>query len=357
MLRRAIRCASIALVSLVASELLLRALHHQLLPAAVSNEVANPYRTGFGGIYDYEPAMHSNFFKPNHRQRMYFSGYRWEHRGDSRGFRNPEDRSRADVVLIGDSMIYGHGVEEEDTVRNRLEDLLGTPVSNLGMQGAAAHSEYQIVKRHAVELEPRYLFVFFLNNDIEDLLLLSEEEMMRFVSAPPDQRDVEYFDFAPRAESSGDELWELSEGLYVYRALRVLGDLLQREFLGPNTAHAARLPPGFRKDRLMSLAFLFHEMAVRRMHLLARDHSIEFVHVFLYTGQPNRGEDFFEEVLERFCASEGIAFLSLRPPLSAAIERGEQPFLERDGHLSPAGAQIVAESLAKWIAEHPLGPS
>jgi hypothetical protein len=355
MLRRVVGCASIALLSVVASELFLRSLHHEILPAAVSNEVANPYRTGFGGIYDYDPAMNSNFFKPGHRQQMHFNGYRWEHRGDSRGFRNPVDRSRADVVLIGDSMIYGHGVEEEDTVRHRLEALLGEPVANLGMQGAAAHSEYQIVKRYALDLRPRYLLVFFLNNDVEDLLLLSEEQMMRFVTAPPEQRDVAYFDAPPSASPSGDELWDVVEGMYVYRALRVLGTLLQRDVLGTSTAHAAPLPPGFRRNRLMSLAFLFHEMAVRRMHLMARDRSIELVHVFLYTGQPNRGEGFFEEVLARFCAAEGIPFLSLRPPLEAAFARGDEPFLEGDGHLSPVGAQIVAESLARWMEERPVG--
>src|SRR5262249_47720172 len=102
-------------------------------------------------------------------------------------FRNPQDRREADVVLLGDSMIYGHGVEEASTVRHHLENLLRRPVANLGIQGAGIHEEYQALKRFGLALEPKYVFLFFLVNDINDALSsLSAEDMQRFLNLPVD---------------------------------------------------------------------------------------------------------------------------------------------------------------------------
>jgi lysophospholipase L1-like esterase len=355
LLRKSALVICVAFLSLGAAEIFLRVFHHDVLPVQLSNQVATGYHPGFDGLYDFHPEMHTSFFKPSYRRRMYFNGYRWEHRGDSRGFRNPVERSRVDVALVGDSMVYGHGLEERDTIRHQLEDRLGRPVANLGIQGASAHDEYQIVKNYAIAMDPKYLFLFFLSNDIEDLLLLSEEVTMRFVSAPPEQRDVVYFETRPSTPSWRDRRDDVLEGLYVFRALRILDALVRRELFGVAAADAAPLPPGFARDRRMSLAMLFHETAVRRMYLMARDHGIELVHVFTYTGQPDVGEDFYEEVLGRFCAREGIPFLTLRPALTAALERGEQPFLAGDGHFSRDGARIVAEALADWIHAAELG--
>jgi len=47
-----------------------------------------------------------------------------------------------------------------------------------------------------------------------------------------------------------------------------------------------------------------------------------------------------------------VPFLSVREPVAAAIERGEQVLLTGDGHYSAHGARIVAETLAAWIRAH-----
>ena len=341
----------VAALCLVATEVFLRTFHHEVLPQAISNEVANGYHTGWDGLYYFEPRMDCAFFKPRYSRRMYYNGYRWQHRGDANGFRNPTDRSQVDVALVGDSMIYGHGLEEEDTISHQLEDILHRPVANLGIQGACAHQEYQIVKRYAVALQPRYVFMFFLYNDISDLTgYLTDEEMRRFVQAPPDARDVEYFDL--HQVTRGERIAEILRGSYALRAMSILGELVQQKLGELGIARSAPLPIEYRSDHRMALATIFHEVAVRRMQLIARDHGAEFVHVFIFTGQPDSGEDFYEDVLARFCARYGIEFLSLRKPFENAVARGEEPYLPRDGHFSPRGARIAAEVLADWIAAH-----
>jgi lysophospholipase L1-like esterase len=347
-LRRALELALVATLSFGALEVFLRLFHHQVLPQAISNEVASAYHSGWGGLYDFDPAIDSDFFKPHDVRSVYYNGYRWDHRGDQNGFRNPSDRTHVDVVLVGDSMVYGHGLAEADTIRHRLEDELGRPVANLGLQGASTHQEYQIVKHYAVALEPRYVFVCFLYNDISDLTgYLTDDEMRRFVQAPPEQRDVDYF---PRyTPSRREQLIGVLRGSYAVRAAWVLFELVKQRLADAGIARGAPLPSEYRDDPRMALATVFHEMAMRRMQLIVQDHGATFVYVFFFTGQANSGEDFYEEVLQRFCARYGIEFLSLRGPLTAAVARGEQPYLAGDGHFSPAGARIVADELAHWI--------
>ena len=96
-------------------EIVLR-LHPLLLGQDFANMVLTKYHRGDDGIYDYYPALNMKFMKPNFSTINYFNGYEWEHKTDSLGFRNPSDRDKAEIVLIGDSLIYGHGVNQNQTI-------------------------------------------------------------------------------------------------------------------------------------------------------------------------------------------------------------------------------------------------
>lgn len=348
-LARALGATVLAVVVCVAAlEGFLRAFHHEVLPQALSNEIASGYHDGWDGIYEFSSQMNCDLPKPHYARAMYYNGYRWSHRGDARGFRNAVDRPRADVLLLGDSMVYGHGLELPDTVASQLERNLGRPVANLGVQGASSHQEYQILKRWVGEMRPRYVFVFFLYNDVEDLTAyLTDEEMMRFVSAPADAGEVDYFDPAARVDAGG--IGSVLRGSYAARAVSVLVRLIRRDLVG--SANAAQLPGSFVGDRRMALALVFHEVALRRMKRIAEDHGAQFVDVLVYTGQPGP-EAFYEEVLGRFCAEHDITVLSLHDAFVAAEARGEKLFLERDGHYAPAGAALAARVVADWITAH-----
>ncbi len=74
--------------------------------------------------------------KPREDQPTGFTGGRL--RGgtvDRRGFRNAVSRDRAEVSLLGDSMIYGQGVDIDETVGHYLESEMGKSVVNLARQG------------------------------------------------------------------------------------------------------------------------------------------------------------------------------------------------------------------------------
>jgi lysophospholipase L1-like esterase len=351
-------CAASLVLSLGLLELYLRYLPFTL-PNALANHVASAYHTGPSGIYRYAPELRTRLMRANDDRMMYFNGYRWRHRTDSRGFRNPVERARASVVLIGDSIVYGHGVEETSTIRHHLEAILGEPVANLGVQGSSIHDEYQVLKAFGVSLRPRYVFLFFLANDIDDLRSLSEREMSAFLGLPLADHSTPYFRIRRPRARPWPVRWSRAldarlGDLYVVKAWDFLRRSLRTRRAKPAEAAEdvlSSLPPVPGGPKA-ALAMRFHLHALRKIQDLADQRRFTFVNVFTHTGWlPD--EPAYERILTAFSRSHDVAFLSLGPAFERGRQNGADPFLKGDGHLSDAGARLAAEALARYIAEHP----
>jgi hypothetical protein len=329
------------------------------LPTALANHLASGYHTGPSGIYRYAPELQTRLMHPNHERTMYFNTYRWRHKTDSRGFRNPVDRTNATVVLLGDSMVYGHGVEETSTIRHHLEVMLGQPVVNLGVQGSSIHDEYQVLKTFGVGLRPRYVFLFFLGNDIDDLGGLTDDEKSAFLATSPADHSTPYFETRVPRKRRWDIEWSRAleahvDDLYVMKAV----DYVRRHVRARwgRRAEAAQEDPRARSlvpaPRESTLAMRFHLHALRKIQDLADRNGFQFVNVFTYTGyMPN--ESVYEQILEAFGRLHGITFLSLRPAFKTAVGNGQEVFLRGDGHFSDGGARLAAQVLARFVDAHP----
>src|SRR5436190_13297312 len=106
-----------------------------LLGQEFANGALSRYSPKADGIYYVDRRLGIHFMIPNYRTTMYYNGYVWEHRTDALGFRNDPLHVPADVVLLGDSVVYGHGVNFEHTLGHLLERRTGLRVANLGRQG------------------------------------------------------------------------------------------------------------------------------------------------------------------------------------------------------------------------------
>ena len=328
---------------------------HDLFPQQISNHLATGYHTGLTGIYRYDRETRRMVMKPNFERHMYFNGYRWHHKTDSMGFRNPTDRHQTDVVLLGDSMVYGHGLEEADTIRHQLEKIIKQPVSNLGQQGGSAHYEYHILKDVGLGLKPRFVLLFFLTNDIHDLTVqLSDEEMRRFIAQQTDITHIDYtttyppFGFWPALKMA------VSQDVYTLRAIEALKTLLRHVGEAHAASAAWHQQPLFRRNQRLKLAMAFHLDALKKMHAIAHNNNSILVNVFMYTAQAQYAEEepVYEQILQGFCQSEHIPFLNLRPVFSHDNE-GEPLFLKNDGHFSSRGARVVAEVLGAYLESRP----
>jgi len=341
-------------VGLGALELLLRA-RPTLLGAAYANGVLSKYTDAEGGIYYKDRQAGTHFMIPNFTTRMYYNGYTWTHQTDALGFRNQTLSIPADIALLGDSSIYGHGLELESTVGVQLARLTGRSVANLARQGDCAVQQAYLVTEFLPVFEPRYVFYFFSENDISDVYAFLDDAAMRaFLDQP--MESIHYAHRLDPAQAMAEReerlrqrslLTRLKQSSYVYRATRWM-----RWELGQRKAMAA--PPGRGADLsdadLMderSLGWRYTEKAIVYMREIAQRQGARFVIVPITPMTPS-----YPEILRRFAAREHIDFVDTSRFTTAMAAL----WLPGDGHPSPAGARQFAELAAAYVSAHPVPP-
>ena len=161
------------------------------------NEVYSRYDIRPGGIYVRERRAGLRFMWPDFSTENYWNGYRWQHSTDSRGFRNPPG-TPTEVLLLGDSLIYGHGVEEPETVAAFLRSEWGVGAYNMGRQGAALFDEYVFLRTFLPELTPRSVVLFVFLNDFDDLEVYRTAEQ---IAAMP---EIDQLDYAAIRQWAGE---------------------------------------------------------------------------------------------------------------------------------------------------------
>ncbi|MCD4749974.1 MAG: hypothetical protein K8R59_11420, partial [Thermoanaerobaculales bacterium] len=145
----------------------------RLFPQLFSREVMDwafsRYDTLPGGIYVKERSTRMRFMRADFSTHTYSHGYWWTHRTDSLGFRNPPEINDRRVLLLGDSLVYGHGVEEEDTVAHFLRSEHGVSAYNMASQGQCLYEHYVLLRLYLDRLQPETVVLFVFLNDFRDL--------------------------------------------------------------------------------------------------------------------------------------------------------------------------------------------
>jgi hypothetical protein len=170
--RAAFRIGAVVLATALVlglAETSLRLWPFAFLSDGVMEALFDRYNSRPGGMYFREDRTGMQFMWPSFETRAFSHGYFWSHRTDARGFRNPPGARAGDAVLLGDSMIYGHGVEEEQSVAGILRTRYRRAVYNMARQGDCLYQNYVIARLYLEELRPRFALLFFFHNDFVDL--------------------------------------------------------------------------------------------------------------------------------------------------------------------------------------------
>jgi hypothetical protein len=330
-----------------------------LLGQAFANGALSRYTSWAGGIHYADPALRMHFMIPNHRARMYYNGYVWHHETDALGFRNRVLHVPADVMLLGDSVVYGHGVEFEDTIGHRLEERSGLRTVNTGHQAYCAFQEAYLLTEFLPVFRPRVIVHVFSPNDIDDLYaFLSNAAMERFIATP-----VERITYPPRTDTARllaqreGRLRDrplgrrLEEDLYVMKMFRWLGDRYHQWRPTASIAEAAsrRRPevvdPG---ADATSLGWRYTAHALAYMKFLADRAGARVLEAPIPNGRQL-------EVLRSVAAASGLELVdtsALYESPGARLYVGPS-FLPGDGHLSPHGARVMAEAIAAHLERTP----
>jgi SGNH hydrolase-like domain, acetyltransferase AlgX len=326
-----------------------------LLGYTFASGALSKYTADAGGIYYSDRNLRIHFMIPNYRTTMFANGYTWHHETDSLGFRNPQPRVPADVVILGDSLVYGHGVEVEDTVARALERRTKLRVANLGRQGDCAFQEAYILTEYIGVFRPRYVVHVFSPNDIRDLYgFLSRRAMEEFIERP-----VSEITYPPRlpiavalaqrdAKLRRRSIWKrIEQESYVAKMLRWVHHEYRERFGTAAVAVAQAAWRGTPPD----VVDVDHDPGSVGWRYTA--HALAYLkYVSARTGArlimaPATGDEGHWKILEDIAQRHQIDLVDTRPLLSPS--NAAPSFLPRDGHFSPEGARLLAELIARHL--------
>jgi hypothetical protein len=329
-----------------------------LLRGRLANIAYNGYHWQAGGVYELD-AHRGPVLRPHVRRTMYWNGYWWRHESGQAGWRGP-DASRADAVFLGDSMIYGHGVEEAQTLAARFAARTGLSAVNLGQQGTCQIQSLLTLARHAPGLRPRFVFASLHPTDPEDAPRIYDAgELRRFADAPdgsPYEPTVRP-DLRPPGRWHPGYIWTR----FVALPLRCSGlagaiarsgspgaraaDQFARDPFVPTAGdielRIAALEPDAPED--VRLAWRAEKRAVLEMKRLCDRLGARLV--VLDLGYPRR----FSGAVEALAREAGAAYSDAGRQVLARSQAGERVYLANDGHWSQAGTDAMAEALARDV--------
>jgi tetratricopeptide (TPR) repeat protein/lysophospholipase L1-like esterase len=116
--------------------------------------------------YELKPDFRSNRSKD---VRAHFDTNSFGQRDIERTLAKPPGVRR--VILLGDSIVEGHGLEETDwTISRQLESLLseGTEVLNFGISGYCTRAEVELLEVKGLRFNPDVVILLFVPNDFDN---------------------------------------------------------------------------------------------------------------------------------------------------------------------------------------------
>ncbi len=289
---------------------------------------------------------------------------------------------RLRIMVFGDSMVVGRMVPQDQIYTARLEEELRergveVEVINAGVSGYSTDQSLLHMERLLPIYRPDVVAFGHTLNDLggnsspraygePKPMFVLENGRLRLVPAEPNdaiamlgswrdllQRSAFYRILQPR-------LWAIRSKLFDWRERALLG-----------LEHAVYADP----RRLDQFDWDLLGAMLARMQRSARAHGAEFV----FFGHPEAGEvsDVYIEAVSRqlgiplsrydryavdarvreAARSAGVPYLSTIDAFAANQSRGRLHLLPYDGHLAPAGHQLLAELLADHLVEHVLPPA
>ena len=190
--------ALLALVlALIAAEAAIR-LFPGLLNEKARHAAFSRYDTLPGGIFVVDGITGARYMRADFQTTAWSAGRSWSHRTDGRGFRNPPGIASPEVVLLGDSLIYGHGVEADQTVSHFLRTEHDVAAYDMSTQGRSPYEHYLSLRLWNEELRPHTALLFVYVNDVRDLVKLGRTA---WLPDPPEIDDFDHREIHPRFDT------------------------------------------------------------------------------------------------------------------------------------------------------------
>jgi hypothetical protein len=269
---------------------------------------------------------------------------------DRRGFRNRHDRARADLYLLGDSIIVAGLISIEKTVTARLERLLGRSAMSVALNGVSPQEEIELFREADLAVENSLVLHFlFEGNDLLDSA--SHRKGSQEVEAPITESILK------KSFAHSGLLWlqQLSQPV-VGRARRQMCSINGRQYtfgwidtsfrgLEPEMKVIQAAMEAFRdevEDEGGSYAVVFVPAKLRVLGPLCSWPAGSRLENYRRHLGP------MQDAVRRWSTNSGVRLIDLTERLGDAAEAGDIPWFWGDSHWNETGHRIAAQSIAAW---------
>jgi lysophospholipase L1-like esterase len=322
-----------------------------------------------------------NLGTPNNALVLSGRDYNAIHHTDSYGFRNswPWPRT-ADIVTLGDSVVFGQGVEDKQAWPAILaHSFPNSSVINLGLIGAGPQQYLRVYETFGQKLHPKVVLVgFFMGNDFWDV-----ETFDLWLRSASGGNYMVWRDFGrpnstslslhqPIGRLVGALMWRaemLARKSYLYSLLLYAKANLRswvpsetKTFRAPNGARIQWTTAVFANNTKRAHpgdpVFQATVDTLQRIHSLTEQDGATGLVVL----QPSKEEVYSPLLgeslpdagapLRAALAKRGIPYLDLLEPFRRHAANGEVLFFETDGHPNTQGYALIGELVSSYLKQH-----
>ncbi len=316
---------------------ILLGIYPNLLGRTIGNEIESPFGIHKEGIYYFNSENDIHLMKPNFKSRIYFNGDYWYHQTDERGFRNSETIDQADIILLGDSFIYGVLLNENQTLSHYLRSYGKYSVYNFGQIGNSAYDEMYKFNVYGLSMKPKYIVYFFYTNDIQDNIVHKKtNEMGQFINTPLSTIQSNFPSSPIYKENLKDRVFGfIIKRPYVYNIYLNTKSLIKKNL-------KIEKYPGKKIDEItysLSWNYTFH--AIEQMNYVSEQNNMTFIIVPI---TPLDHESF--TTLYEFSKEKNISFIN-----TTLINSDEKYYIPRDGHFNEEGHKEMAKIIFEYLED------
>jgi hypothetical protein len=299
-------------------------------------------------------------FEPNYSGRLVARDFNVSVRANSLGFRDREIDSAAlaesmPVFFTGDSYFFGHGVEREDRISERLATILmaegkNVPTVNFAFPGFGTAHYLDILKIYAQELNPRLVVIgFFVGNDFHDDQITLRNRAAREATAAdrvPEigmaERTRLYLKESRIVNLIKYSLWQFAWFRQLFNKAEIRNDRIEI-YCNPDGAYA---------ESLYATTFRFMD----QIYSWSANSGIPIILVIVPDHLQVIGSEAFGNCdmltpqyrIRQHMEKTGMAYLDLLP-IFLGSEQPDTLFFREDKHWSAQGHELASRVLREYI--------
>ena len=285
-------------------------------------------------------------------------------------FSKPNKKTK--IIMIGDSMIMGHGVKESDTIPRILEKKLrannhDSQVVNLGLSAANPSLYSQVFRFIALRLKPDIVIVnYYSGNDPQEMVPYAKQnQTYKYIRNIFDRIMPRTLSFLNKRVSilMGQGFFSQKKELVVKKCLSLKDQALEI-LKGPNDFIFLNNPEyQIAVQRINSLFIKMQEECEKRGIKFYVNNIDSFIQTrpkyWKLYAEAKAGKDWFSSHQGPYKANHKFLDelhtqknISLIKPLNELWRyTGESLYYEHDGHLNPRGTKLVANTIYKKLDE------